>query len=274
MVGRLGIIAGGGALPDLVANVAKASGREIFVLAIIDHALVKMVEGLPHAWIHIGEIERGIDILHKQDIVDLIMVGSIRRPTLHDLHYPDFRTIKFFTRLGLRALGDDGLLKAIISELESEGFRVLGLQDVLGGILAKDGVWGNIKPNDIAKADIEHATKVAHFLGVLDIGQAVVVQQGIVLGVEAIEGTDALLNRVKDLRRSGSGGVLVKIAKLNQERRVDLPTIGVQTVKNAAIAGLAGIAVEVGLVIVIDYPMVVTVANDAGLFICGVLRNE
>lgn len=266
---KLGIVAGGGTLPARLAATAQADGREVFVLAITGHAVASSLESLPHAWIRMGEAGRGIEILHQQGVEDLVMAGPVRRPTLRDLR-PDWRTTRFFARLGLRALGDDGLLKAVIGELESEGFHILGLHDILGDALAEPGVWGGVEPDDRAQADIAHGLVVARGLGALDVGQAVVVQQGIVLGVEAVEGTDALLRRAGELRRAGPGGVLVKVAKPGQERRVDLPTIGVQTVNNAAAAGLVGIAVEAGAAVVVDRSGVIAAADAAGIFVCGV----
>ncbi len=173
----------------------------------------------------------------------------------------------------MRALGDDSLLKAVIAELESEGFRVVGMHAILGDVLAEEGVWGRRAADAAAQSDIDHGLKVARGLGVLDIGQSVVIQQGIVLGVEAVEGTDALLRRCGELRRQGPGGVLVKIAKPGQERRVDLPTIGVRTVEAAAAAGLSGIAVESGSTIVVDRPGIIKAADAAGLFLCGVASD-
>lgn len=197
------------------------------------------------------------------------MAGPVRRPTLRELA-PDWRTARFFARLGLKALGDDSLLKAVIAELEGEGFRVVGLHSILGDILAQEGVWGRHRPDDQATADIERGLRVGLALGAFDVGQSVVVQQGIVLGVEAIEGTDALLERCGTLGRGGPGGVLVKLAKPGQERRVDLPTIGPQTVRNCAAAGLRGIAVEAGSAIVVNRDAVITAADAAGMFVCGV----
>lgn len=243
-------------------------GREVFILAITGHARAETLENLPQAWIRMGEAGRGIEILHQEGVVDLVMAGPVRRPSLRDLR-PDWRTTRFFARLGLRALGDDGLLKTIIGELEDEGFHVIGLHDILGDALADAGVWGAVMPDDQARADISHGLKVARGLGELDVGQSVVVQQGIVLGVEAVEGTDALLRRVGELRRAGGGGVLVKISKPGQERRVDLPTIGIQTVRNSAAAGLVGIAVEAGSTVVVDRDGVIDAADAAGLFVCG-----
>jgi hypothetical protein len=266
---KLGIIAGGGGLPARLVAAAKAEGRDPFVLAITGHALASSLEGVSQAWIRLGEAGRGIEILHQQGVEDVIMAGPVRRPSLLDLR-PDWRTARFFARLGLRALGDDGLLKAVVGELEDEGFRVLGLHQILKDILAEAGVWGSVAPDASAEADIVHGLKVARGLGALDVGQSVVVQQGMVLGVEAVEGTDALLRRAGELRRAGPGGVLVKIAKPGQERRVDLPTIGIETVKNAVSAGLSGIAVEAGSAIVIDTPAVIAAADAAGVFVCGV----
>ncbi|HMK67064.1 MAG TPA: UDP-2,3-diacylglucosamine diphosphatase LpxI, partial [Stellaceae bacterium] len=190
-------------------------------------------------------------------------------PSLASL-MPDWRAAKFFARIGLRALGDDGLLSAIIKELELEGFRVVGIESILGGLLAPKGPLGRIEPDEQARADIARGLEVARALGALDIGQAAVVQQGIVLGVEAADGTDALIARAGSLRREGPGGVLVKIAKPGQERRADLPTIGVRTVEAAANAGLRGIAVEAGAALVVDRAAVAAAADGAALFVLGV----
>lgn len=158
----------------------------------------------------------------------------------------------------------------MIGEFESEGFKVVGAHDVLGDLLAPLGTWGRVRPDEQAESDIRHGVKVAQGLGALDVGQSVVVQQGIVLGVEAIEGTDALIDRVGSLRRSGPGGVLVKLCKPGQDRRVDLPTVGPDTLKRAEAAGLRGIAVEAGGAIVVDLDRLVKEADRAGMFVAGI----
>ncbi len=184
---------------------------------------------------------------------------------------PDWRAAKFFAQVGYRALGDDGLLSAVVKELEREGFRVVGVDDFLeADALLPAGPLGRFLPDARATADIEHGLRLARAIGALDIGQAVIVQQGLVLGVEAIEGTDGLLRRCAGLRRDGPGGVLVKTAKPGQERRVDRPTIGVHTVILAAEAGLRGIAAEAGATLVLDRAEVIRAADDAGLFVVGV----
>ncbi|HEV8679668.1 MAG TPA: UDP-2,3-diacylglucosamine diphosphatase LpxI, partial [Stellaceae bacterium] len=200
---------------------------------------------------------------------DLVLAGGVRRPTLASLR-PDWRAAKFLARVGYRALGDDGLLSAIVKELEREGFRVIGADQLLREASLPEGPLGRFCPDTDALADIAHGMRLARAIGALDIGQAVVVQQGLVLGVEAIEGTDGLLRRCGALRRDGPGGVLVKMEKPGQERRADRPTIGPQTVSLAAESGLRGIAAGAGATLVLDPDEVIRLADEAGIFVVGV----
>ena len=269
MTGRLGIVAGGGRLPQRLVESCRAAGRDVFVLALEGAAEPETVRGVPHAWCRIGGAVKGLSLLRENNVTELVLAGSVRRPSLGTLR-PDWRAAKLFARIGYRSLGDDGLLSAIVSELEKEGFRVIEPDQLLDGELVGTGPLGTVQPNPQSEADIERGLRIACALGALDIGQAVVVQQGLVLGVEAIEGTDGLLRRCAALRREGPGGVLVKIEKPGQERRADRPTIGPRTVALAAEAGLAGIAVEAGATIVLDRDEVISAANLAGLFVVGV----
>ena len=267
---KLGIIAGGGELPVRLASACLEQGREAFLLGLRGHAdPADFPADLPQAWIRMGEVGKGFDILHRNKVVELVMAGPVRRPALSELR-PDWRTVRFFAKLGMRALGDDGLLKALMAEIEAEGFHVVGAHSILGELLAEPGNWGRQAPDELARADIARGLEVAKGLGALDVGQSVVVQQGIVLGVEAVEGTDALLRRAGELRRDGPGGVLVKICKPGQDRRADLPTVGPETVRKAAAAGLRGIAVEAGSTIVLSREALIAEADTAKLFVCGI----
>jgi DUF1009 family protein len=272
MAAKLGILAGAGELPLRLVEACRALDRPVFILAFEGAADPAVVAGLPHAWVRLGAAGEGIRILRENGVEELVMAGGVRRPSLWSLR-PDWRTAKFFAKIGYRALGDDGLLRAVIKELEEEGFRVLGVDSLLGAALAPEGPFGALRPDAEAMTDIDFGLKVARALGALDIGQAVVVQQGVVLGVEAIEGTDALLARCGELRRDGPGGVLVKTSKPGQERRADLPTIGLGTVAAAARAGLRGIAVEAGATVIIDRAAVAAAADEAGLFVLGVAAS-
>ena len=266
---RLGIVAGAGGLPRRLVEACRAAERDVFVLALEGAAEPATVEGVPHAWCRIGGAGRGIALLRENHVAELVLAGGVRRPSLAALR-PDWRAAKFFARVGYRALGDDGLLSAVVAELEREGFRVIGADQVLEESLAPAGVLGHVRPDAQAMADIAHGQRVARMLGALDVGQAVVVQQGLVLGVEAIEGTDELLRRCAGLRREGVGGVLIKVEKPGQEQRADRPTIGPQTVALAAAAGLRGVAVEAGATIVVDRGEVIAAADRAGLFVVGI----
>jgi len=268
VTGRLGIVAGGGRLPRRVVESCQAAGRDVFVLALEGAAEPETVRGVPHAWCRLGAAVKGLSLLRENNVTELVLAGNVWRPSLATLR-PDWRAAKLFARIGYRALGDDGLLSAIVGELEREGFRVIGPDQLLDGEIAGSGPLGAARPNSQSAADIEHGLRVARALGVLDIGQAVVVQQGLVLGVEAIEGTDELLRRCAALSRAGPGGVLVKVEKPGQERRADRPTIGPRTIALAAEAGLLGIAIEAGT-IVLDRDEVVRAADRAGLFVIGV----
>jgi DUF1009 family protein len=264
----LGILAGGGTLPRRVAEAAAAQGRPVFIVAFTGQFDPATVAGFPHISLRIGEAGRILAEMRKAGVVDLVMAGGVRRPTISELGL-DWRGVKLFAKIGAAALGDNGLLAAIGRELEQEGFRLVGAKDILTDGIAAVGLLGLHRPDEQAEADIAHGVTVARTLGVLDIGQAVVVQQGLVLGVEAIEGTDALIQRVGPLRRDGPGGVLVKVAKPQQDRRIDLPTIGPATIAQAAAAGLRGIAIEAGGAIILDKAATAAAADEAGLFLLG-----
>ncbi len=267
--GTLGILAGGGTLPRRVAEAAAAQGRPVFIVAFAGQFDPKTVEGFPHIALRIGEAGRIIAEMKKAGVADLVMAGGVRRPSISELGL-DWRGVQLFARIGAGALGDNGLLTAIGRELEREGFRLVGASEILAGSGVAAGVLGRHRPDDQARADIAHGLTVARALGAVDVGQSVVVQQGLVLGVETIEGTDALLLRVGPLRRDGLGGVLVKIAKPEQDRRIDLPTIGPATVRQAAASGLRGIAIQAGATIVLDRDDAVAAADEAGLFLVAV----
>ncbi|MDJ0948447.1 MAG: UDP-2,3-diacylglucosamine diphosphatase LpxI [Alphaproteobacteria bacterium] len=266
---KLGIIAGSGPLPAHVIAACRSDQRPFFVLALEDFTDSSLVQDVPHAWIRLGAAGSGIDILKQAGVEELVMVGPVTRPSLRSLR-PDARTAKWLSRIGLSALGDDGLLRSIVREVESYGFRFVGVDDILGELVAVEGQYGRLAPDAEAEADIAQGVQVARAIGAMDVGQAVVVQQGLVLGVEAVEGTDALLARCAGLRRSGNGGVLVKLSKPGQERRVDLPTIGPTTIRNAAGAGLRGVAVEAGATLVVDQAELVRDADQLGLFVVGI----
>ncbi len=268
MQGKIGILAGGGELPRLLVSACRARGREVFVLGIEGHADPDAFADVSHAQVRMGAMGEAFRLLKDAGVGDVVFAGTIRRPSLANLR-PDARGTLFLARIGGKALGDDGLLRAVAVEFEREGLRLLGAHQVLSDIVAREGAYGRLRPSAEDEIDIARGVEVAKGVGALDVGQGAVVQQGIVLAVEAVEGTDRMLARCGDLRREGQGGVLVKVCKPAQDRRLDLPTIGTATVEAAAAAGLSGIAIEAGAALVIDADALARRADELGLFVVG-----
>jgi DUF1009 family protein len=265
----LGILAGGGVLPARVAEAAQAAGRPVFIVGLQGYAEPAVLAPFVHTVIRIGAVGQIFDALREHRCRDLVLVGPVRRPSLLDLR-PDAEGARVLARIGRAAFaGDDGLLAAVLRVLNEEGFRVLGAHEVLAEALGPRGVLGKVAPDAQAMADIARGIAVARALGAVDVGQGCIVQQGIVLAVEAAEGTDAMIARAGALTRPGYGGVLIKLVKPGQDRRADLPTIGPATIVAVAAAGLRGIAFEAGGTILAERAEAVARADQAGLFLLG-----
>lgn len=266
MPADLAIIAGAGDLPRRLAHAARAAGRGVFIVAFEGHTDPATVDGWPHLWSRFGAAAEIIDTLRQAGIGEMVFAGPVRRPSLTDIR-PDWRAAKFLMKVGRRAFGDDGLLSAIAHALEEEGFRIIGIHDVMADLLAPPGLLAGPAPDETARADCSRGLAVARTLGHLDVGQAVVVQQGLVLALEGIEGTDAMIARAGTLRRAGPGGVLVKLRKPQQDRRMDLPAIGPGTVAAAAAAGLRGVVMEAGGTLLLHREETMAAAAAGGMFL-------
>ena len=268
--GPLGILAGGGPFPGQVAAAARAAGRPVFIVGFEDFADQAVIGAYPHAYARLGAAGRILSLLREHAVRDLVLVGPVKRPSLLDLR-PDFEGTKILARIGRAAWsGDDGLLAALVRVLAEEGFSVLGAHEILTASVAPQGTLGAVAPDAQALADIARGAQIVRALGVLDVGQGCVVQQGFVLAVEAAEGTDRMLARVGELAVQGQGGVLVKLTKPGQERRADMPTIGPRTITAAAAAGLRGVACEAGGTLLTDRDACIVEADRLGLFLYGI----
>lgn len=262
----LGIVAGGGILPRRIAEAAANGGRPVFIVAFDGHTDAATVEGFAHAWLKLGQTAAALRCLHAAGCDEVVMAGPMRRPSLSSLSL-DLRSVSALAKAGSRVFGDDGLLSVIVAEIERDGFRVIGIEDVLGGYLAIEGHLAGRALEAADAEDIARGIAVLRAVGAVDVGQAVAVQEGLVLAVEAIEGTDAMIARAGALRRPGPGPVLVKGSKPGQERRADRPTIGEGTVAAAAAAGFRGIAVEAGATLLVDKVATAAAVGRAGLFL-------
>ena len=271
---KLGIIAGGGDLPRRLAKTYEAKGGMVFVIALEGVTGASTVVGRDHAWVKLGRLQETIAQMIAAGIEDVVMAGPVKRPALSSLEL-DGRAAKVLFRAGARVFGDDGMLSAIVEEIEKDGFRVIGADSILSQSTAPEGLIAGGGLDPVALADIARGIEVLCSLGPADVGQGVAVQEGLVLAIEAAEGTDAMIKRAGALKRDGVAPVLVKISKPGQDRRMDLPTIGLDTVRKAAAAGFRGIAVEAGGTLLFDADEVRRVAEETNLFITGVLvRNK
>lgn len=272
---KLGLIAGGGGLPLALAEHCRQSGRPYFVIRLRGFAEPAM-EAHPGDNAGIAEIGRIVKLARDAGCEALCFAGLVRRPDFAALK-PDLRGLTWLPGAVLAARkGDEALLRFLMTEFEKEGFAIEGAHEVMGELALPAGPLGRLAPDSEHSVDIAKAIQVARAIGALDVGQAAVVCDGLVLAVEAQEGTDALLRRVAELPADLRGapgrrkGVLAKVAKPIQEERVDLPTIGLATIEGADRAGLAGVVGIAGKMLVVERAAVAAAADAAGLFVAGV----
>ena len=271
---RVAILAGGGDLPLQIAASVTARGGSVHIAAIRGAADAR-IEAYPHTWTNMAQASRIFAALKapKSWTGESVMViaGAVTRPDLAALR-PDFGFVRVLVQvLGLiTAGGDDALLTRAIRIFEREGLTVVGIQDVAPELLIGAGTLGHIEPDDTALSGIATGRAVLAALGGLDVGQAIVVDGGRVLAIEGVEGTDRMLARLTAHGGASGSAILLKAPKPRQERRVDLPTIGVRTVEHAYAAGIRGIAVVAGDAIGLQRAEMVAAADAHGVFIAGI----
>ena len=270
------IICGGGSLPFAVADAALRAGRRPVLFPIRGFADAASVARYPHHWIALGQFGRMRRLAAAEHCRDVVFIGNLIRPSLREIRL-DWETVRLMPRVArLFRGGDDRLLSGIGRIFEEHGFRLLGAHELAPEILVPEGLVGKRAPSERDKADIATALGVLSALGPFDVGQSAIVADGHVLAVEAAEGTDAMLARVAELRRTGrirypvGLGVLVKAPKPGQDRRFDLPSIGPQTIAGVIRAGLAGLAAVAGATIIAEPDLVAGTVNRGKIFMLGV----
>jgi UDP-2,3-diacylglucosamine hydrolase len=269
MTPKLGIVAGGGELPRLLIEACRSEDRRFHVIALLGHAEPEMVADAPHDWVRLGAVADTFRCLRAAGAQEVVFAGRIARPSLRGLR-PDWRAARFIAGIGGRLLSDNSLLEGIVAEFEREGFRVIGPADVRASLLARAGPYGGLLPSAAELETIAIGLAAARRHGLQDRGQAAVVQGKEVLGLEGRRGTDALIESCARRQRPGSGAILVKARKPQQQMRADPPVVGVGTVRRAAAAGYRGVAIEAGGALVLNAVAVGAAADAAGLFVIGV----
>ena len=276
--GKLGLIAGGGALPLAIAARCDLEERAVFVVRLTSFADPHLIR-YPGIEAGMAEIGKVLSALKAAGCTAVCFAGTVSRPDFKALK-PDLKGAMVLPGIIAAATkGDDALLRKILSLFEAEGYAIAGADDILGGETLPIGALGRVQPDEGQLSDLRKALHVAEKAGELDIGQGAVVCDGLVLAVEAQEGTDAMLGRVAGLPadlRGISGnlkGALGKAPKPIQDLRVDMPVIGARTLEMAAAAGLAGVGGVAGKLILIDRAAIIEAADRLGLFVWGEDRS-
>ena len=263
---RIGLIAGGGQFPDIFSRAAKKRGLMVYAVAHIgetDPELETSVEAIE--WIRIGQLKKLIAFFKGKAVQDAVMVGTITKTKMFSGVRPDMRAIKLLATMDHTL--DDGLLRAFAAEMEKEGITIHASTFLLPELLAEKGCWTRRKPKRSEMADVHFGWRIVKEIGRLDIGQTVVVRDGSVLAVEAIEGTDATIRRGGKLGKEKV--IVVKASKPLQDMRFDVPAVGVDTIKTMCDVGAVVLAVEAGKTVVFDKEEMVALAEDRGIAIIG-----
>ena len=271
----LGLIAGGGELPRAVAEAARAGGRAVFVVPLTGSCSEDWIKDFAHEFHSPGEPGRIIKALKAAGAAEVLLAGKVDRPKFSEMKLDAKGMLLLPKAVAAAKKGDDALLRFIVGICENEGLKAVSVAEAAPSLVADEGALGRIAPGEEHFSDIVQAFRIVHALGVLDVGQAAVVCEGLTLSVEAAEGTDAMLARVGSLRESLRGtaarkrGVLAKALKPTQDAKTDMPVVGVETVRGAAAVFLAGIAVEAGAALILDKAAVAAEADRLGLFVTG-----
>lgn len=274
---KLGIIAGGGALPARIASACAERGDPFHVIRLQGFADDTLAT-LPGSDCALGEVGKTLRILKQEDCDAAVFAGIVKRPDFSSIKV-DWRGAALLPKLIAAATkGDGALLQALVDTVEADGLFVIGAEEAMQSLTAPSGALGTHTPTPDDLTDMIKAARVISALGSFDVGQAAIVSRGLVLAIEAAEGTDGVLRRCAELpegvRGGAKSGVLVKRPKPGQELRVDLPVIGPETIRLLKQAGLRGVAVEAELALIIDKDEVIRLADQAELFVYGFSAAE
>ncbi|WP_375358977.1 LpxI family protein [Candidatus Tisiphia endosymbiont of Neophilaenus lineatus] len=260
----VGIIAGNGLLPISLANSFIKQGGQCYIAALEGEANPVLYQDFTHQFFKIGMVKPIIEYFRKYDVKNVILAGSVNRPNLRSIKV-DLMGSRLLARiLKQKFLGDDTLLGIVTDFLEEKGFKVVSSYEILR---TNNDVMTIAVPSRIDNTDIELGIKLLDSIGYLDVGQAVIVDNGYIIGIEAAEGTDNLIERCSYLRKNSIGGVLIKMMKKGQDTRIDIPTIGAKTISNLANYGYKGLAIQKDKVIILEIERTIELANECGLFI-------
>lgn len=274
----LGLIAGNGMLPYRIIETLRGSARPVFAVGISGEVDDGGADDM-HAWIGLGQLQRARDLMQQEGVREVVIVGGVQRPNLATLDLDEGGAWVVERALSKAQRGDNAVLSLVLDYFEAQGFEIVSAAELLSPATPLQGL---LTDTDMAphRQDMARAVEIARHIGALDIGQGAIVARGIVLGVESVEGTDAMLARIGELSdevrgtQAARAGVLAKVPKPQQDRRIDLPALGPQTVEGAAQAGLAGIVFEADGVLFEALDACIARANREGLFLFGLTTED
>ncbi len=279
MPATIGLIAGEGQLPVLVARGMRDAGLDVACVAFRGHADPEL-RNLCTKWSEVSLYRPGgwLRRLRRWDVVDAVMVGRVAKTRMHDpfrmiRDLPDWRAIRLWYRRLRHDRRDRAVLAAVAEELQRGGVTLIDSTTHIPDHLATEGTLGSTSPSTLQQQDIAFGWPLLHNLTDMGIGQALTVREGDVIAVEAVEGTDSMIGRTGTLCRA-SGWTLLKTSADDHDRRADVPTIGIDTVARLSAAGCGCIAVGAGRVILIDRPKVIEACNQAGIALVGVASSQ
>jgi DUF1009 family protein len=267
---KLGLIAGNGRFPFLVLDAARAQGHDVTIIAAREEAFTELDEaaarlGAAIHWISIGQLGRCIRLLRESGVTHAVMAGQVKHTRIFGGIVPDLTFLSVLKELGTR--NTDGLIGAVARVLGNNGIELMDSTVLLAPLVARTGVLTSRAPSDEEAADLEFGYRMADAIAALDIGQTVAVKDRAVVAVEAMEGTDAVIERAG--RLAGAGVRIVKVAKPNQDMRFDVPVVGLATVRAMHAAGATALSVDAGRALMFDLPELLAEANAAGIAVVG-----
>ena len=268
---RIGLIAGSGQFPLIFSRKARQKGFAVYAAAYLNEAdseLKDYVDGIE--WIHLGQINRLIRFFKKNRVGEAVMIGAVKKTKMFSDIRPDMKAISLIARM--KHSHDDGILRAFAGTLEKEGINILASTNLLPELIAQEGCWTRRKPTRMEKRNIEIGWKLAKEIGRLDIGQCLVMANGSVMAVEAIDGTDATIKRGGELGRGEA--VVVKVCKPNQDQRFDMPAVGVQTIQAIVEVNARALAIEAGKAVVFDKEEMIKLADQNGIAVVAIKNTE
>jgi DUF1009 family protein len=267
----IGLIAGHGSFPRLVLRAARQAGHDVVVVAIEGEAARDFEPGaraagaLGFAWVHLGQLRACIDVLKRAGVGQATMAGHVKHTRIFGGMAPDTLLLSVLTRL--RTQNTDALISAVATVLEDHGIAIMDSTALLPELVARPGVLSRKQPSDAMQADFDFGYRSADALAGADIGQTVVVKDRAVVAVEGMEGTDATISRAGSL--AGPGTRVVKVAKPAQDRRFDVPVVGLGTVAAMTAAGADALTIDAGVTLILDGDRFIEAADDAGLVVIG-----